>query len=185
MDPLSREFQEKVHRESLMVRTDLVIEMQVPGRSHASQIPLIWIDALPKPEVATLWQKHEQYGEGDQLIRWLYFLNSETPDESTFYLDIQVTIPNVLHVQYFIAFPVLEHEELIERLTRVSEFSVMTDPGEEYKKLMQGKERQRIDAAQLHLLRQGLMYECPSEADRQELQKMLNQWRRSAGRRKR
>jgi hypothetical protein len=177
MDQLSPEFEEKVRREALHIRTDLVMEMQKPGE-RSSQMPMVWIDALPNPDVATLWQKHERYGEGNQEIRWLYFFDLQKPEESTFYLDIQVDIPRIPHLRYFVAFPVIEHEELLKRFTQAKEFSIITDPSDSYKQLMKGQEKRHLDLTQLNLLRQGLTYEHSNESDRQELSSMLKRWQR-------
>jgi|SRR5271165_1967976 len=174
MQPLSRAFQEQVRREALTIRTDAVLGMVYPDRRPPQELALIWVDASKKPEVAKLWREHEEHGEGDHETRWVYLLDFVKPEATVFYLDIQVRIPGRRLVRYFVACPVAQQIELLERLVKAPQFGIMTEPWPRWKEWQDDDGVLQVTPEMLPLLRRGTMYESP---DGQELASMLAQWR--------
>lgn len=173
MQPLTPAFREQVRREALTIRTDAVLGMVYPdGRDPVQQV-LIWVDVSKKPEVARLWREHEKHGEGDQEVRWAYLLEFLRPEATVFYLDIQVRIPGRRLVRYFVAFPVVKHEELLDRLVIAPLFGIMTEPWPIWKE-HQVDGTLQLTPETFSLLRRGTVYESP---DGKELAGMLTQWR--------
>ncbi len=184
MEPLDPAFQAQVRREALSIRTDAILGMELPGQRQAREIPMIWVNADTRPEVRDLWQLHERHGEGDQEVRWLFLFDLQHPEDTAFYLDIQVKIPKCPLIRYFVAFPLIEQEDLVERLSRAEQFSIITEPWPTWKEHQPASGQPLvITPDQLSLLRRGTMYEAPD--DRGELRRMLNEWRRLMGRKKR
>jgi len=174
VEQLTKAFQGQVRRDALVIRTDAYLSAQMPGQKNVEIIPLIWVDASKKPDVAQLWRTHEQYGEGDQEVRWLYLMETAEPEKTAFFLDIQVRIPGRRLVRYFVAFPVTQHEELLERMVTASQFGIMTEPWPTWKEHQDDQGMLKMTPELLTLLRRGTMYESP---DRSELEKMLVHWR--------
>ncbi len=183
MEPLDSDFQAQVRREALSIRTDAIMRVQFPGQQQAREIPLIWVDASGHPEVRDLWQLHEQHGEGDQQVRWLFLFDLQQPEETAFYLDTAVQIPKCPYVRFFVAFPLVEQEDLVERLSQAEQFSIMTEPWPTWKEHQPASgEPLMITLAQLPLLRRGTVYKAPDDGS--GVRNMLKKWRRSMGRKK-
>ena len=86
---------------------------QAEQPEQAELLPLVWLDARHRPEIADLWRVHATEGGGNVLTRWVYDLFVSPP---TFYLVCQFQSP--VRLTFSLAFPLTDYADALETIAQ-------------------------------------------------------------------
>ena len=106
-------------RHTALLYFDLAYNKQTP---QAGILPLLWLDAEHRPEVADLWRVHATEGCGDVRTRWVYDLFAPTP---TFFFVCQFQTP--VCTTFSVAFPLALYDAFLETMTACRQIVIIAE----------------------------------------------------------
>jgi hypothetical protein len=150
----------------------LYFDVTQAGQPHESELlPLIWIDARHRPELADLWRVHATEGSGNVVTRWVYDLFTPIP---TFYLLCQFQAP--VRITFSLAFPLANYADALETMARCHSIALLAQrPPASFLQQTVSPYTEYSLPELTSLLAQGFVV----ESSHPELRQMTDQWKRT------